>query len=242
MKKRWFQNRISLLLFTAALILTVFSGRLHGQGWIIYDGSMMPNKGTPPFASTMSEFNAAYNKIVIDTLVPGNKWLWMDTGTAVALQYKWSMDFADKGATFDEITVVMRVRGHAHRDHVVDFDMQFNERRTRVSILTATRQPRPRRGRAPFVVLRASLTNWNILRFTMTATEARMYLNENPQPAMTIIPADNLGSPNRHFRFGDGDTGNTFGADIDWMIWDTTGAYSPGEGTPVPTKLISSGV
>ncbi|MFB0515696.1 MAG: T9SS type A sorting domain-containing protein, partial [Candidatus Neomarinimicrobiota bacterium] len=45
-------------------------------------------------------------------------------------------------------------------------------------------------------------------------------------------------STDKYFRFGDGG-GDTYGAVYDWFIWDTTGAYAPGEGPELPENILT---
>ena len=211
------------------------------NNWNTYDGSLMPNTLTPrPFITAISPFDAAHNAIIGEPLIPGNTLLRMNN-TAPATQFKWRMNFAAFGTapepTFPAIdvtnlTVLVRARGHADRTHALDLDLDYNGQRSRLSVTTATRLARIRNGTGPANVrLPVAPTEWVIYRFAMTATETRVFVNENPVPVMVFTPATGT---NRHFRIGDGDSGANFGSDIDWIIWDVTGSHAPGEGTTVP--------
>src|SRR5690606_19951229 len=80
------------------------------------------------------------------------------------------------------------------------------------------------------------VTEWNTYRFTMNATETRLYVNEETDPSLVFTPQAAV-SGNSHFRFGDGDSGNDMGAQIDWVAWDVTGAYSPSDQS-LPSELV----
>jgi len=235
-------SKLNRIVLAAIMLLAAFTGTVNAQ-WSIYDGGISPEAFTPrPFmrASNVpnTDANAAENSIIAtETGVPSNNILRM--GSAVAGNtFLWRMNFAAiagppefPAVDVTNLTVVMRVRGQVGRTHALDFDLDYNDRRTRVSVNTADRLGRIRNGTGINRPMPVPTTEWVIYRFAMTATETRVFVNENPVPVMTITPAS---GGNRHFRFGDGDTGQTFGSDIDWVIWDITGAFAPGEGTAVP--------
>jgi hypothetical protein len=220
--------------------MVVFSGNAFAQGWTIYDGSVLPNATVPIFTESSGTYNANENLIVDDLDVPGNKYLWMDVNGNPQTQFLWRMNFATQGITVTNLTVVMRVKGHANRDMAVDLDMHYNDIRSRISIHPGTKLLRIRNGSGTNVTLGAEydLTAWNTYRFTMTATETKVYINEEVTPSLSFVPAASA-SGNRHFRFGDGDGSLNFGANIDWVIWDVTGAYAPGEGAPIPGTVVT---
>jgi hypothetical protein len=232
---------------TSAIILMVFviSGNVMAQGWTIYDASVLPNETVPAFSTSSGSFSADENAIIDDPDMLGNKLLHMEVpghadGQQTQTQFYWRMNFASHNVTVNDLTVVMRVRGIAERDLTVDLDMHYNDIRSRVSVYTDTKLFRIRNGSGDDVTLGESFdaTAWNTYRFTMTAAGTNVYLNEDPTPVLTFTPAS-AASGNRHFRFGDGDSGATFGADIDWVIWDVSGAYAPGEGTAIPDPVVT---
>ncbi|MFC1481167.1 hypothetical protein ACFL6E_02855, partial [Candidatus Neomarinimicrobiota bacterium] len=80
-------------------------------------------------------------------------------------------------------------------------------------------------------------TKWHIYRLTGKDSVFTLYIDESTTPLVTAItPASD---DSKYFRFGDGG-GNTFGAAYDWIVWDTTGAYAPGEGAEIPPGLSES--
>ena len=210
------------------------------QAWGIYDGSVLPNASVPVFQESSGTYNATENQIVDDIDVPSNKYLWMDVSGNPQSQFYWRMNFANHGVTVTNLTVVLRVRGHVDRVMNLDLDMHYNDIRARVSLTRATKLLRIRNGSGTNVTLGEEFdpTAWNTYRFAMTATAVNVYLNENATPVLTFTPATSASS-NRHFRFGDGDGTDNFGADIDWVIWDVSGAYAPGEGAPIPNPVVA---
>lgn len=241
MKKK---NYFSLARSFAALlfIMAVFSVNLLAQSWTIYDSSVLPNAATPVFSASSGTFSAAENMVIDDPEITGNTLLWMEVpgktgGPETQTQFYWRMNFASLGIDVTNLTVVMRVKGHVGRDMAMDLDMHYNDIRSRVTLHTETNLARIRNGSGTDAPLDVDLTEWNIYRFVMSATETKLFVNEDPDPVMVFTPASATSS-NKHFRFGDGDSGNDFGADIDWIIWDVTGDYAPGEGLPIPAELL----
>jgi hypothetical protein len=232
-----FNQIISILVFT----LVVFSGSVFAQGWSIYDGSAVPNSSVPTFVTASGTYVPSENQVIVDPLNVDNYLLRMDIpglgGTTpipgqTAFLWRYNLPTG-----IQEITIVMRIKGNAERDMALDLDMEFNSKRTRISFYSADNKSARRTGASGAdVILPVNVTEWNIYRFTMTATETKLYVNEGATVVQTIVP--NTGSAN-YFRIGDGDNGRTFGADIDWIIWDVTGAYPPGSGTPIPNPVVT---
>ena len=238
MKKNYYKL-IPLLATVFTLMLVLPPGTVYAQ-WSIYDGSASPESITPrPFVRATNNFVAPdnfdnHNVIVSEPNIPSNNLLRM-SNTVGGTQFLWRMNFAAHSSlpaiAVTNLTLVMRVRGHSGPTHTLDVDIDYNTRRSRLSLTTATRLMRIRNGTGTNASLPVAPTEWVIYRFAMTATETRVFINENPTPIMTFTPAS--GTQN-HFRFGDGDGAATLGADIDWVIWDISGSYAPGEGTSVP--------
>ncbi len=208
--------------------------------WRFYDGSVLPNESVPTFMTASGSFNPTENMIIEDPDVPGNYLLWMDVSGNPQNAFLWRMNFIPPGIEFEELTVVLRVKGNPDREMAMDLDLDFNATRSRISIHQGSPPEARVRNGSPsglVVPLTIDINEWHVYRFTMTATDTKMYIDEDPEPMMEFAPVS-AGS-NRHFRFGDGDSGRTFGANIDWVIWDYTGAYAPGEGSPIPSPVIT---
>ncbi|HSV77510.1 MAG TPA: T9SS type A sorting domain-containing protein [Bacteroidales bacterium] len=249
MTMKTYYLKMNRIVLAAIMLLVAFTGTVNAQ-WSIYDGGVSPEVLTPrPFVRATNLFTAPdvfadHNVIVSEPGIPTNNLLRM-SNTMPATQFLWRMNFMSFGTDpvhpaidVTNLTVVMRVRGHVGRTHALDFDMNYNGERTRVSVNTADRLGRIRNGTGTNRPMPVPTTEWVIYRFAMTDTQTRVFVNENPVPVMTITPGT---GGDRHFRIGDGASGETFGADTDWVIWDITGAYAPGEGTAVPFSALTPG-
>lgn len=242
MKKNHYTQKMGKRLFSALVMIFFITGAASAQ-WIMYDASVLPNATVPVFSTSSGSFSADENEIIDDTDMPDNKLLRMDVpghadGPSTQTQFYWRMNFANHNVDVTDLTVVMRAKGNPIRDLALDLDMHYNNIRSRVTVHNANNQARVRNGTGDDVFLDVDVSQWNTYRFAMTATETKLYINEETDPALTFVP-QGATSGNRHFRFGDGDSGNTFGADIDWVIWDVTGAYAPDEGDPIPEAIVT---
>lgn len=209
--------------------------------WTVYDASVLPDLFNPAFVVSSGTFNETENTIVDDAAIAENKLLRMDVNGNPNAQFYWRMNFANHNVDVNNLTVVTRAKGNPERNMALDLDIHYNNYRTRISIHNGTNLARVRNGSGTDTELNIDVTQWNVYRITMNASEARLYINESSTPAMIIAP-QYFESTNRHFRLGDGDSGNSFGADIDWVIWDYSGDYAPGQGAAIPEVLSLSPV
>jgi len=81
------------------------------------------------------------------------------------------------------------------------------------------------------------LTEWHLYRITMNGETFKAYLDENPE-AILSGNTDKARSDN-WFKIGDGSDGTTISGIFDWLIWDASGAYAPGEGAAIPAELYT---
>ena len=82
-----------------------------------------------------------------------------------------------------------------------------------------------------------NVLNWHVYRITTSGSAFELFLDEDP---LSYINTNGISTADKYFRFGDGG-GSLHGAKYDWIAWDTTGAYPPGFGTPLPDSLYISG-
>lgn len=233
---------LGLLAFKNAPINTSNVMEFFGGPWIIYQADVLPDSFTPAF-QTSSAGTEYYNTIVADPDSPSNNLLVMECpGTS----FYWRMNFANLGVTVTDLTVAMRVKGNPTYDVALDLDLHYGDYRTRVSFHKnyngEQNVARIRNGSGTNTPLGVNLDEWHTYRFTMdinaTTPVAYIYVDESTTPIMSIEPAS-AASSNSHFRFGDGSsTTGEYGASIDWVVWDVSGAYSPVD-LPLPNEVLS---
>lgn len=232
-------NKIYTFLTVLLVLLTTSA---IGQSWTVYEADVLPNDLSieRPYITSSGSYNAIENSIIVDPDNGDNNLLQMDisasTGTGQS-QFYWRQNFAtDPAITVNEITIVVKAKGNPARAMGLDMDIHFNDLRSRVSLFNSTNLADIRTGAGTDLTLGVNVSDWNIYRFTMTATETRLFVNEDADPFLVFTPAAQSPGTNRHFRFGDGDGSNDMGALIDWVIYDVTGSYSPTD-SAIPAEL-----
>ena len=73
---------------------------------------------------------------------------------------------------------------------------------------------------------------WHIYRVTIFGDFFTVYVDEDILPYLEAV-GETIDDNTDLFRFGDLGS-STMGSLFDWFIWDVSGAYPPGEGTPIP--------
>ncbi len=227
--------------FAILILFVTFSGL--SQSWVTYEGAVLPNDASisRPFVTSGGTFSATENTIVDDEAVSGNKLLKMDiAGDAISFQWRLRFDAHSTQTAIDlnSLTLVFRAKGNADRVMGLDVDIEFDGFRSRVIFFNGTNLADIQNGTGTDATLAVNVTDWNVYRFTMTTTETKIYINESTTPALTFTPAT-VTTTNNHFRFGDGSTtaGRTMGSNIDFVTYESTGAYSPSE-RALPSGLV----
>ncbi len=207
---------------------------ITGPQWLVYDAGVLPNKNNPAF-SAVNVTNApdTTSWIISDPDISGNKLLRFIDSVRVTGKfmwgYNWKMD-AGKGATF-----AFRVKPIDPALYQRVFEVEFRDGsiRERLFVLNG----------GVIELDRANVTNtlplepdrWYTYRITYQNGVSNVYLNEEPAPFLT--GASTSANSSNDVRFGDGSDGNTHGFLLDWFVFDTTGAYSPGE-SQIPDSLF----
>jgi len=82
-----------------------------------------------------------------------------------------------------------------------------------------------------------NVDEWHLYRVTMNGDDFAAYMDEDETPILSGTSV-NLRSEQR-FQFGDASGGTAISGVFDWIIWDESGAYAPGEGTAIPPELCT---
>ena len=153
-----------------------------------------------------------------------------------------------------QVTVVVRVKGYSQEDYLFDSISTIFE--------AGLRPGKPSGFRDIFSVnyvdgedgyttavnlMRVDSTyhigddKWHTFRIAMDgeAGEFAIYLDEDPTPVISGITTDKTHDDNE-IRFGD-EGKQTVGGYIDWIAWNSTGMYAPGEGDALPENVFVDG-
>ncbi|MGV3538319.1 MAG: T9SS type A sorting domain-containing protein, partial [Rufibacter sp.] len=156
-------------------------------------------------------------------------------------------------------TVVVRAKGLTGHDRAFELDLDFGGFRETVYIINPTMNTSTGQmnttGAFTFNVSRANTAmtaeqraavneaplnisplDWHVYRFVKNGASIQMYIDENPTP---FASATTTAGTNNYFRIGDGTSDRTNGMELDYIVWEPTGAFSPTE-KPLPTTVILS--
>jgi hypothetical protein len=218
------------------LVLFVFAlMHANAQGWQVYDCNVLPPDFDPAFGTANTGGAAPTHNIIADPENPGNSLLEMIVDTAGS---KWQWRHYYEGNP-KRVTWVTRIKGVSDTlDRIMEIDMYNAGFRERLFLQTYTNGWRFRQadesGDLP-----GSTMDWHIYRVIKDTSTISLYIDEKPVP-VAVVDTSTRVADESYFRFGDADANRSMGAYIDWMIWDTTGAYAPGEGEAVPDTLIQT--
>ncbi len=216
---------------TLSCFLLVAFFAIQAQSWKVYTGKALPNLSNPAFVS-----NSASGAPPVESILPNPE----KTGDSIYsflvypkdAKFLWKYDFP---AATPNFTLVTRLKGISDTlDRVMEIDVQNGAYRERIVVKkdnTFELKQSGFKGSFP-----ANVMDWHMLRFAMKNDSAFIYLDEQSKPVAAVKTGTTTTS--KYFRFGDNDGATTTGALIDWIIWDETGCYAPGQGDAIPDSLL----
>jgi hypothetical protein len=222
------KNYLFLLTFLLMALI------VNAQDWVVYDADSLPDKDPFNFStSNVAGTDQHTNTILVDPDNPDNNLLELISPEADPGKFMWKYSFPND--VVDPVTLVARIKGASDTlDRTMEFDIQnagFRERLYIKNDNTFELKEGGIKGDLP-----GSALAWHIYRLTKAGDQISFYLDENPEPIATVTTTTS--SSENYFRLGDGNGSSTLGGIIDWIIWDTTGAYAPGDGAALPDTLV----
>ena len=226
---------------TLLFVIAIFTGSARAQ-WHVYDGSVLPDVNTSSFGTSGLAANGMVSTLITDSVNSENRYLELKT-VDVADNGTWRRVFSE---TINAVTVIMRVKSaDTLGRRVVELDVDNGGFRERLYLNREDNKLRLQHSTGfgannEFDLPgNASVQDWHTYRLTKDAEgNVKLYFDENPVPLAEGQTTTT--SSNNHFRFGDTNGSHNISALIDWIIWDPTGVYAPGEGTAIPDSLISN--
>jgi hypothetical protein len=76
-------------------------------------------------------------------------------------------------------------------------------------------------------------SDWHIYRLTIVEDQIELFIDEDP---LSYVLTTGEASEGNLFRFGDLGS-SSIGTLYDWIAWNVSGPYPPGEGDPLPSEL-----
>jgi hypothetical protein len=243
MKRDFYKSAFIMKLLTMMVIMVFISGNAFAQ-WQIYDASVLPSENDPSFGTSGLAGDGVVSNIISDPENPGNNFLELLTAVN-ADNGTWRRVFPDP---VSDLTIIMKVKSaNTNGRRVLELDVDNGGFRERLYINQEDNKLRLQHS-TEFGATNefslpgdASVQDWNVYRFTKDASgNVKLYINEDPVPLAEGTTTTT--TANNHFRFGDTNGSHNISALIDWIIWDVSGAYAPGEGTAVPEGFLPEAV
>jgi len=218
-----------------AMIVLVSLGLVSVSAqWQGFDCDVLPaDAGWSESNATTEDGVTEVTTVIDDPDVPGNKLVKVDTqAKGWSFKEQWRQDLGGDAAT--GMTLVFRAIALDTAIFSRDFDLYLYNgiyRERIISKLKGTAVKFDKQGIEELI----DVTKWHIYRWTTQNDYFELYVDEEELSYLAGASTDGADGE-KFFRFGDGG-GDLYGALYDWFAWDTTGAYAPGAGTPLPDTL-----
>jgi hypothetical protein len=227
-----------------------FAGTATAQSgsWMIYEANELPDQFTaspfspsglnPVVSEAAPAMVATEQYVIVDPAKATNKLLVFKMDGNPHIQFMWSRSFEDTPSKPSAATVVVRARGLSGFTRAFEVDLDFGGSRETIHILNNGKfNYNQTKGDLTGATLPVDPLEWHTYRFTKTGTTVTLYIDENE----TFVARANTPttSTNNHFRFGDSSPSTSNGGEIDYVLWDQTGAYSPSQ-KPLPSAVVLS--
>lgn len=230
--------RIFLRLSFTFLALLFLSLNLATAQWYIYDCFGLPGQNTPAFV-TKDDYPAEDFSItnIQDPDDPQNFFLQYDH-PSIEGKTTFRYDFDNPVSNFTLVTRIKGIPGATAENYfrIMEFDVRGSGvlvgNKFEIRYDDTLKLDRPE---AVTKTKLDSLDGWHLYRFTMDGTMFRLYVDENETPILEGV-SDRERTDN-YFKFGDQSDGYAVGGIIDWIIWNDTVTWAPGEGAEIPSEL-----
>lgn len=235
--------------FLVFILLFVGVSSLMAQHWIVYDASKLPNaEGAVAGADSMIQHSCwdpgdQFTEVIIDDdQVPGNKILYYALPEFEReAAYKWVVDDF-KGVEWTMVVRVRGIEGFTDAAQVFDFEIRNGNigLREKFFINYADNILEFKYADTTRALPEGeSVMDWHVYRFTLSTNQAKLYVDEETEPFLAGETFES--TSDKYWKIGDCTTGHGNAAYIDWVAWDTTGAYAPNEGLSLPDSLYYAG-
>ena len=217
------------------VLLSVFIFLMFGLSqaqWNVYDCSVLPEEAdTAWYEGGDSPDDIAGILSVIDDIdIPGNKLIKVDEKQGIVKEV-WKMDWnADSNIG---ATLVFRCKGIDASTYDRDFDLYIHNGVVRERLVSnGGKEIKFDKSK---VAAAMNTLVWHIYRVTIIGDYFEVFVDEDPLSYLGA-QGEAVSATDNNFMFGDNGS-SKIGSLYDWIIWDVSGAYAPGEGTVFPDTL-----
>lgn len=224
-------KKVLLVIVVAALVAA--ANTMQAQ-WKVYDCSLLPTEADTAWheGGDTPDDVTTYMTIVDDPDITGNKLLKFDESSGSAKEI-WRMNWNSDSNT--GATLVFRCKGIDASVYDRDFDLYIYNGVVRERLVSnGGREIKFDKSK---VAAAMNTLEWHIYRLTIIADYLEVYVDEDP---LSYLSAQGEAATDNFFFFGDNGS-SRIGSLYDWIIWDVSGAYPPGQGTPIPQDLLETG-
>lgn len=216
-----------------ALFLTL-SNHCSSQVWAGYNGNELPTEAVPAFTSGDNSPDPGFvAEVISDPDSAANKLFRYDHSVIEGKQ-TYKMDWGIEGGT--AATIIARIRGIEGTSSIRIAEIDVRNVNSGVgSKLQIGYDDSVRLESPALVTYLANAKEWHIYRFVMNGADFTLYIDENPTPVLSGTSTKSR--TDNWFKFGDQSASYSHTALFDYILWDITGAYSPGQGAAIPDTL-----
>lgn len=217
--------------YPADLILSPLGGgETGGDNWSVYDASQTPEEaGFSPGSS--SGFGGDVN-VVTDSENAGNKLVEL-IGPAELKNY-WKHYLQDSAAIADDgVSIVTRMKAENSSSYVAAIQVTTGAYYAKIYVRN---NGEVKVDGDQTYATGLDFSSFHVFRVTMKGSRLNIWVDDVKYCDNYEVTATSSNSPS--FRIGDASSSDAYSAVIDWIIWDETGAYAPGEGSDYPSSLI----
>lgn len=217
-----FKRLLAVAVVSFAMVGTV------SADWTVYDGSQLPeDAGFSAGSSTMGGTLA----ITDDADNAGNSLIEISAPDADKNYWKYYLN-ADN--TANGVTMVTRLQALNDTTNVTSFQIYNGTYYTKIYL---QKDGKLKVDKDQTYSTELDFTEFHVFRFTMIGADIQAWVDDVQYCTFTTTgTSDNSAS----IRFGDASDSDAYGAIFDWLMFDETGVYAPGEGSDYPSDLILS--
>ena len=203
------------------------------SNWQVYDASVLPPLSDPLFVKTNTK-NPPENTswIVDDPEIKDNYLLQFINANEENSKFMWGNEWAmshGQGSTF-----AFRIKPIDIQIYERSFEVEVRDGVCRERLIIQSdgiiKLDKAGEKRA----LPSRIHGWHTYRVTYQSGDVHLYLDETTNPFLE--GTSSVETSQNDIRFGDGSDSETHGFYLDWLIFDVTGAYAPGESV-IPDSL-----
>ena len=238
MRKKVTVGAISIMFMLLAFV------PLNAQGWQIYDGGVLP-AATGSGGDSLDISNVADDspgagliaEIIDDPDIAGNKiFKYLHPDGKTTYRHYFDDSYSDSN-----LTIVARIKAEDDAAYDRAFDIRWDNKNagTRDELRIWTHSDTLELEKADLKKgAGVDLVQWHTFRIVVSGDMSTVYVDEDPTPVVTGVTTASTTSG--YLKLGDG-SGDAIGGYLDWFVLDTSGAFAPGAGTPIPAELFVDG-